>query len=58
MTPEELRAIRVAVEHERDRLSDCDHDPAFCTCNEAAEMSVLLDRIDAAIAVQTEGAKQ
>lgn len=44
-----LTQARVAVEHERDRLSDCEHDPAFCTCDEAARTSVLLAKIDAMI---------
>lgn len=44
-----LTQARVAVEHERDRLSDCEHDPDFCTCDEAARTSVLLAKIDAMI---------
>jgi hypothetical protein len=53
-----LTQARSAVEHERDRLSDCEHDPAFCTCDEAAKMSALLARIDVAFVAQAEGSER
>jgi chromosome segregation ATPase len=49
-----LLQARDAVEHERDRLSDCEHDPAFCTCDEAAKASALLAKIDALNADRSE----
>lgn len=44
-----LAAARGSVLQHRERLLDCDHEDD-CTCDLAAQKTVLLDRIDAALA--------